>query len=50
MWSKDGQYYLMGIVSYGFISCGSPNQPGVYTKVTSFVDWIVEKINNNWVL
>lgn len=47
MWPKDDQYYLMGIVSYGFISCGEPNKPGVYTKVTSFIDWIVEKINNN---
>lgn len=47
MWPKENQFYLMGIVSYGFISCGEANRPGVYTRVTSFVDWIVEKINNN---
>ncbi|CAL8101304.1 unnamed protein product [Orchesella dallaii] len=30
---------ICGIVSYG-IGCGSPNYPGVYTKVSSHVDWI----------
>jgi len=41
MWLKEKQFYLMGIVSFGK-KCGV--HPGVYTKVVSFTDWILENI------
>lgn len=41
MWFKEKQFYLMGIVSFGK-KCGV--NPGVYTKVASFTDWILENI------
>ncbi|XP_060849912.1 venom protease-like [Rhopalosiphum padi] len=47
MYPKGKQYYLMGIVSYGGLVCGQPGVPGVYTKVPSFMDWIIDKINKN---
>uniref|UniRef100_A0A2S2N8A3 Proclotting enzyme n=1 Tax=Schizaphis graminum TaxID=13262 RepID=A0A2S2N8A3_SCHGA len=46
MWSKRKQFYLIGIVSYGFKECGHPGYPGVYTKVASYMDWILKNINN----
>ncbi|KAL5236010.1 hypothetical protein ACI65C_003420 [Semiaphis heraclei] len=47
MMPKGKQYFLMGIVSYGLTICGQPGFPGVYTRVSSYTDWIVEKINQN---
>nr|XP_036278473.1 transmembrane protease serine 11D-like [Pipistrellus kuhlii]KAF6394062.1 transmembrane serine protease 11D [Pipistrellus kuhlii] len=34
-------WFLVGIVSWG-IQCGLPDKPGVYTRVTSYRDWIAE--------
>ncbi|CAG0896757.1 unnamed protein product [Darwinula stevensoni] len=35
--------FLAGVVSFG-VECGNPDFPGVYTKVSHFVDWINNKI------
>lgn len=32
--------YLVGLVSYGPSPCGQAGWPGVYTKVSEFVDWV----------
>lgn len=39
-----GYWYLAGIVSYGPAACGSEGIPGVYTKVSSYLEWIVSNI------
>lgn len=36
-------YYAAGITSYGY-HCGIENWPGVYTNITAYYDWIVNKI------
>ncbi|CAN7941903.1 unnamed protein product, partial [Ixodes hexagonus] len=34
---------IIGIVSFG-VDCGTPNYPGVYTRVATFRDWILNKM------
>ncbi|XP_015793844.1 vitamin K-dependent protein C-like [Tetranychus urticae] len=36
---ENGQWTLIGIVSAGF-GCARPFQPGIYARVTKFLDWI----------
>lgn len=37
-------WYVAGLVSYGPTPCGQANYPGVYSRVSEYIDWIESKI------
>nr|QFZ95600.1 serine protease 4 [Lasioderma serricorne] len=41
--SKNQRYFQIGIVSYGY-RCAQAGYPAVYTRVTAFIDWIVQNL------
>lgn len=45
--NANGRYTLLGIVAFGPTLCGVTTIPGVYTAVSSFMNWIFDSIRDN---
>ncbi|XP_049614230.1 transmembrane protease serine 9-like isoform X3 [Syngnathus scovelli] len=43
---QDSIWIQSGIISFGF-GCAQPNQPGVYTRVSSYQSWINSRISTD---
>ncbi|PSN45981.1 Melanization protease 1 [Blattella germanica] len=41
---RSAQFFQMGIVSFGAIPCGAHMAPSVYTRVASYLNWILDHI------
>lgn len=41
---QSPRYYIFGIVSFGAKHCGATTMPAVYTKVASYIYWILDNI------
>lgn len=44
--SEPPYWYAVGITSFGPKTCGTAGNPGVYTKVSSFLRFIAENVND----
>lgn len=41
---RTPRYYLFGVVSFGAKYCGTSTMPAVYTKISSYINWILDNI------
>uniref|UniRef100_A0A182IUB1 Uncharacterized protein n=1 Tax=Anopheles atroparvus TaxID=41427 RepID=A0A182IUB1_ANOAO len=42
--SVNARFVQYGVVSFGLNSCGKKSAPGVYARVESYIDWILDKL------
>ena len=43
---NDDAYDLVGMVSWGPERCGSAGEPGIYTKIGPYLEWILDNLDD----
>ena len=43
MYPSNMSWYTIGVISGGY-KCGEPGYPGIYTRVTYFLDFILSEM------
>lgn len=43
--NSDPLYYLLGIVSFGVKHCGQSGEPGIYTAMSKYLEWILDNLS-----
>uniref|UniRef100_A0A336LL72 CSON013639 protein n=1 Tax=Culicoides sonorensis TaxID=179676 RepID=A0A336LL72_CULSO len=43
---EKNTFTLVGVVSWGRIPCGARDRPGVFTRVSSYIDWIQKNMKH----
>lgn len=41
---RSQNYYALGVVSFGPSPCGLQGWPGIYTRITKYMPWIISKL------
>lgn len=42
--NKKSNWILYGVISYGSAQCGREGQPAVYTRITHYLDWVIQNL------
>ena len=46
MCKRNNQWLVGGVISFGY-GCGRKGYPGIYSRVSSYRDWINEVVDKN---
>ncbi|XP_307757.5 uncharacterized protein LOC1269161 [Anopheles gambiae] len=44
--SSTKSWYLIGLVSFGLEQCGTDGVPGVYTRMSEYMDWVLDTMES----
>ena len=46
LYNNTPRYVQYGIVSFGTLHCGNEGYPGVYTRLSYYLDWVLDNMTD----